>query len=592
MFRESFGVSSTGTRLESESGCVKRQNEQPLNARKINFEAGTGPSTIPEVLRLLRVSEPTPTLVIIGGADRMSSEIGEKIRSLFERSIAPVLESSGTVVLTGGTDSGVMAIAGQTLSSVATLVGITPGGALFDNPSVQIQPDHHISVRTSGKTWGSETDYMVRLATALTQGARCGVVLLVNGGSVAFEEINYFVDAGWPILSVAGSGGTADDLIAHKADSRTTEYDWSGLRNADLDWIDLLGSPRDVRKKFHWYMSDDELLKSAWTYYLAFDHAAGRQQRLNRWVRSGLQVGSLLILAFVLIRVQASLPTTDVPTFLAWIGDRSGPRFLEEITVPIAVALPIALAAATALSQSISADRGWRVLRGAAETLKREIYRYRAWLVCDAAGIPVSRSGPRDLKETIDSALRRSASSGFLLTLDLTSKRGRPVDLNEGDDELAALWVASYTSHRIDGQIAYFRREGRALRTRAVSVVVAGVLLAAVSGTLASTYFAPWAAMAVLGATAVTAYLERSRLVERADRYGIASADLAEIKTEVNVRGNARLGQPEALLSVVKRTEAALERESLAWEQLVWNDVRESRMDGPDSTGSDAPSVR
>jgi hypothetical protein len=564
-------------RIDRQSvGVEWHEDRDPQLKRETIFDAAAGPRTIPAVLERLGLTEPTPVIVIIGGADRMSSDISEDVRALFERSLAPVLESSGAVVLTGGTDSGVMAIAGQTLYSAATLVGVSPGGALADNPSVPIEPNHHLSVLTAGKTWGSETDYMVRLATAITHGARCGVVILVNGGPIAYEEIKYFVDAGWPILSVAGSGGAADDLVASTEKRGAREYDWSSLRHADLAQLDIHGSPYEVRKRFHWYVSQDELLKAAWTYYLAFDRNASRQQRINKWIRLGLQLGSLAIVSIVLIQVQANLPTTGNPSYLSWIGEPAVLQAIKDLTGPIAVALPIALATASAFSQSVAADRAWRVMRGAAESLRREIYRYRAWLVCNPDNASSSGAGRQDLQKTIASALRRSAGPGFLLSVDLTSRRRRPEALNEGDDELAPLSVASYTSHRIDGQITYFRNKGRALRTKALVVVLSAVLLAAFSGTVATSYYAPWAAMAVLIVTTLNAYLERSRLTDRANRFATASADLAEIKTGVNV-GTENLGQPEALLSVVNRTEAALEREGGAWEQLVWRDVRESQ---------------
>lgn len=550
-------------------------------ASKSIFDATAGPSTIPKVLKRLRVTGPTPVMVIIGGADRMSSEIGEKVRELFERSLAPVLESSGVVVLTGGTDSGVMAIAGQTLSPVAKLVGVSPGRAIKSSPSVMIQPDHDLSVLTGGETWGSETDYMVRLAKAMTQGARCGVVVLVNGGAVAFEEARYFVDAGWPILAVAGSGGTADDIIAFTSNSGSSKYDWKSLKDADLGQVDLHGSTLETRKRFHWYISEDELLKAAWTYYLAFDYSAERHQSTYKRIRKFLQLASLVILSIVLLGVQADLPDTGVPTYLSWINDPAVFQILKTVTVPIAIALPIALAAATALGQFVAADRGWQVMRGAAESLKREIYKYRAGLEWSAANSSSTESGRRYLKATIDAALRRSASSGFLVSVNLTSGSGRPEKFNEGEDELGPLSVASYTSHRIDEQIFYFRKSGRELRRRALTVVLISVGLAAFSGTIATSYYAPWAAMAVLVVTLLNAYLERSRLTDRAGRFATASADLAEIKTGINVAEKEDLRRPEVLLSIVTRTEAALEREGLAWEQLVWRDVRESRSDTP-----------
>lgn len=552
-----------------------KRHEADLRFRRDSiFDASGGRNSIPLLIERLGLVEPTPVMVIIGGANRMSRETGEKVRTFFEQSLAPVLEASGMVVVTGGTDSGVMAIAGQTLSSVATLVGVSPRGALVSNPSVDLQKDHHVNVLTPGTTWGSETDYMVSLASALTQGARCGLVLIVNGGDVAFEETKYFVEAGWPILAVAGSGGVADALVKSRRLLNRVQHKNRLLKNADLDRVALDGSPREVRKRIHWYVSEDELLKSAWTYYAAFDRRAGKQQRFNRVIKVILQVVSLAILSLVLIRFEITEP---IPTNLPWLKTNSFLQTLKNVTVPIAVALPIALAAAAAIGQSVAADRGWRIVRASAESLKREIYRYRAWLTVDVENRVSSGEGRQYLKRTVSSALRRSTSSGFLLSVDLTSRRGRPRGLDEGDDELAPLSIASYTSHRIDGQISYFQTKGRGLRRKAIAVVLAGVLIAAISGTVAGTYFAPWAAVAVLGVTALTAYLERSRLTERAARFATASADLAEIKSGLHVQSVVDLRLPKSLLSTVERAEAALEGESHAWEQLVWKDVRESR---------------
>jgi SMODS and SLOG-associating 2TM effector domain 1 len=259
---------------------------------------------------------------------------------------------------------------------------------------------------------------------------------------------------------------------------------------------------------------------------------------------------------------------------------------ISSIAGHIVLALPIALAAATALGQSVAADRGWRIMRGAAQSIKREIFRYRAAVACGSESSLTAGDAREALKVTIDSALLRSANSGFLLSIDLNSTRSRPKGLDEGDDEISPLTVASYTSHRIDEQTSYFLKKGRDLRKRALAVVLLSVLLASVPGAIANSYYAPWAAMAVLVVTILTAYLERSRLTDRASRYATASAELAEIKTGLNLEQATSIGQPEVLRGVVARTEGALEREGMAWEQLVWRDVRESREESSGTSGS------
>jgi hypothetical protein len=60
--------------------------------------------------------------------------------------------------------------------------------------------------------------------------------VVVNGGDIAYEDVRRSVEARRPVLAVAGSGRTADQLVAalggHPADERATALAGSGLLRA------------------------------------------------------------------------------------------------------------------------------------------------------------------------------------------------------------------------------------------------------------------------------------------------------------------------------------------------------------------------
>ena len=109
-----------------------------------------------------------PVLVVIGGAANLDLAANDTVENgpsdndiaqsqrfrallsaFFEQSVRPAVRSSGAVVITGGTDAGIMRIAGETLSDVAeALVGVAPGSQVgLAADLVGPEPHHHFLLR-------------------------------------------------------------------------------------------------------------------------------------------------------------------------------------------------------------------------------------------------------------------------------------------------------------------------------------------------------------------------------------------------------------------------------------------------------------
>jgi hypothetical protein len=200
---------------------------------------------IREALDALGVSPPRPVVVVVGGAGGLSGTELDGLRPVFQTGLLPVLEERGAVGIDGGTHAGVMRLFGEARAEALAsfpLVGVAAGGTvrLPDDPTApddaaDLDPHHTHLILVPGDEWGAEAPWIARIATELS-GTLPAVTVLVNGGEIAYADVRRSVEAGRPVVTVAGSGRTADQLAAAlsggPADARAVELAASGLVRA------------------------------------------------------------------------------------------------------------------------------------------------------------------------------------------------------------------------------------------------------------------------------------------------------------------------------------------------------------------------
>jgi SLOG in TRPM, prokaryote len=110
-----------------------------------------------------------------------------------------------------------------------------PGGQPPRDDAAMLDPDHTHLVLVPGDDWGAETSWIAQVATDLA-GSKLSATVLVNGGEIAYSDVERSLDAGRPVLTVEGSGRTADQLAAavqgRPADERAVALVKSGLIQA------------------------------------------------------------------------------------------------------------------------------------------------------------------------------------------------------------------------------------------------------------------------------------------------------------------------------------------------------------------------
>ena len=175
------------------------------------------------VSSLLNLPPFSSVIMLMGGAGSMGKTDASRLTELFTHGIARFAATQNTLVIDGGTQSGVMELIGIALAEQAhkfSLLGVAPA-SLVSYPGqssnmgqgeyVPLDPNHSHFVLVETDTWGGETATMYELAQLFSRN-RPSVAILINGGTIALQETLYNVRQQRPIIVFQGSGRAAGDV--------------------------------------------------------------------------------------------------------------------------------------------------------------------------------------------------------------------------------------------------------------------------------------------------------------------------------------------------------------------------------------------
>ena len=409
---------------------------------------------------------------------------------------------------------------------------------------------HKFILLTDGETWGSETPVLVGLAEAIRGGEKRGVVLLGNGGEISRTETLAFLDRGWPVVALAGSGREADRLasqvhpkwavryarLAWELLGRDTPFTagWHGAWAEDVETHDInRESPELLHRRLAWRLSDKRLLKAALTAEDSYELAALRSRK-----NAGRLQWLILSLSIALVSATIARPTG---------GSKDLSRFL--------LALPVALAVATTMADYLVPVRTWVSTRAASEAIGRNIYMYRGGGYRKNRDSSLARS-----VANIEGGLSRSGVAVAVVP----SVRGRPEKLSAEEDEFTDLTIDAYLTLRLRGQLNYYRRAATTMRRRLVVAIAGTAVLAGVATSIATEHAAGWVPLLIFLATAVSIVQQRARWHDKIRIFSQAVNELSEIEADFLARAGDP-NQAEGLPSLVRRVERVLAREQRSW---------------------------
>jgi hypothetical protein len=561
------------------------------------------------VLAALGVPRGRPTLVLCGGAASLDTDIAT--RAALAPVLGPAVLAAGGLVVDGGTDAGAVAataglvVDGGTDAGVVALLGqaaatadgtlpmlgvapaalvAAPGGAEGDG-AVRLEPHHGFFALTAGDAWGDETPWLTALAAAAA-GEEPVVMVLAGGGAVAVAEVREAVRRGWPVVVLEGTGGLAQELAAwwrrahlpaarrrwrdrllrRAAASPEPPAELGGVSAGELERLVTNGRFRlvpatrvtDLAAVLKWELRARPVLAGAWARFARYDEAAVRLRR--SFERSQLTILALGLLATLLALLRHALGTplragaTWVATTLHWS----------------VVTLPLLAGALIAFADRFAFGKRWVLLRGAAETVKSEIYQYRTGtgLYAEAAAettCPDQRLAVR--LEAVDTRLFDTEVSAAELPPYAGLLPPPNSRVGADDDGFSHLSADRYVEIRATDQIRFYRsrtrRHGRRLR-----VIQAVILLAAAAGALlAAVGQEIWVGFTTALAAAFAAHRSYLQLDATVVAYNQAASRLENLLTHWQALP-ARDRAPEYRW-LVEQTEAVLQTESGGWVQQM-----------------------
>lgn len=197
---------------------------------------------LPAALEELGLESPLKTLVVVGGAERMSASEMTRARPVIE-ALGELAERVGAVVVDGGTDVGVMRLLGQERARGRSfpLIGVVVAALADESEAVpseekaKLEPNHTHVVLVPGEKWGDEVAWIARVADVLA-GAAPSATVIVNGGDIAYADAAASIASDRPVLAIDGTGRTANAIAAacrgEQSDEQATSLAASALVQA------------------------------------------------------------------------------------------------------------------------------------------------------------------------------------------------------------------------------------------------------------------------------------------------------------------------------------------------------------------------
>ena len=190
-------------------------------ARLVTATANTNPA---DIVAALGISPPKAVIVLSGGAHELADSLKPYLLPLFSQGIARTALDVQALIIDGGTLSGVMEMMGQGVAAwgrQTSLLGVAPAGlvtypgddrrkTLFKD-GVPLDPNHSHFVLVESDEWGGEIKMMQDLAAIFAQAAPV-VMILVNGGNIAKQDVLWSTRHGWPVVVIQNSGRLADEI--------------------------------------------------------------------------------------------------------------------------------------------------------------------------------------------------------------------------------------------------------------------------------------------------------------------------------------------------------------------------------------------
>jgi hypothetical protein len=222
------------------------------------------------------------------------------------------------------------------------------------------------------------------------------------------------------------------------------------------------------------------------------------------------------------------------------------------------------------------------LLRAGAESIKREIYRYRTRAM-DYKTAPEQHLSLR-VEDITRRTMRTDVNLSALVPYD--KDKGFPPYMyaaRGGDDGFSYLTPDRYVEVRLGDQLNYFKKKAVRLERQLKALYWLTFLVGGVGTYLAAVNQQVWIALTTAIVAAIGTYLGFRQTENTLTKYNQAATDLANVRTWWNALSAEEQALQKNIDSLVEHTEQVLQSELDGWVQQMQNSLAELRK-GPEAS--------
>jgi hypothetical protein len=586
----------------------------------------TAAATASEIAAALNLPVYSSVLFLIGGADSFDEKLRPRVSQLLGRGIARAAIIVNALIIDGGTQAGVMEMMGEGVAArgyKSSLLGVAPGNLVQFSGStgadgVALDPNHSHFVLVPGDTWGSETSTIFKLIAELSSNKQPVVALIVGGGTVSKSEVLQAVRQNIPLIVVAGSGGIADQIAKASKSKQDLQHDPimaeiiadGGIELLRLDdKVKLDKAVRTAQRSVVRQLATDRVLLQAWDLYADYDSNATLQQHSFNWVELAILAIGVVATGLALVK-QVFSPQIDATHFVTSIhGWWFSPTEVANRKVDpwigwwllkyLLISLPIVVTVLITATNKFKQGNKWLLLRAGAESIKREIYRYRARTgdygpnpnPPSAAPGTTNDAVPRPTPEQV-LAQRLELISQRTMQTEVNASAIKPFDntedfppsISKRDDGFSTLTPNRYIQVRLDDQSGYYDRQTVTLARRLKRIQWSIYIIGGLGTLLAAIDQQVWIALTTALAAALTTFLSYKQTENTLTKYNQTATDLNNVKRWWTALPVEEKAKPDHITILVDNTERVLQSELDGWVQQMQNALADLRKGQPQTT--------
>jgi hypothetical protein len=301
-------------------------------------------------------------------------------------------------------------------------------------------------------------------------------------------------------------------------------------------------------------------LEDAWRLFATYDHNSNLTR--NRFRRVRIVILALGIVATSLaLLYQVFLPAGQ-PILLF------GKFSLNLIIRFLVVLLPISVSAFLTISSKFERGVNWILLRGSAEAVKHEIFKFRSRT--DIYNDESLQEGSREVKlarkiKSINERLMKTEVNQF----GLQSYKGKLPPPNylasKLDDGFSFLTPSQYIKYRLENQVAWYKKRTHQLDRRIRRLHYQIILFGAIGTLLAAFEYEIWIAVTTAIVGAITSYIEYNQYEKTLTSYNMAATDLQSIRIWWRALPEEDKYSQEIYEKLVRHAEGVMQDESQRW---------------------------